>query len=282
MSRRAQQSGGGLTDRLPLGRGAALGGVAYLAAYVVTYVFTELSQEETVQESGIEQYGAGQTDVVGWMFYSAHFADFSVSVDSGSRSQSESMNLLSEASDLAVPEPLWYLVPIAALAVAGYATATAVDGSHDATAAAKGGVTVVAGYLPLAAIGAFLFTKSGETTSLAGTVSYTIGPDKAMGIALAGVAYPVVLGAAGGFLTTVVGNTGASQPRGGRSRPGQSRQGNARGQQRQATQQRQGGQRGRQQQGGQRGRQQQGGQRGRQQRNPRGGQQGGDDSRSRE
>jgi len=264
MSRRAQQSTGGLLDRIPIGRAAGLGAAAYVAVFVVTYVFLELQDDTDFSGSDVSQF-----DVAGWFFYSSHFADIQLTRNG----ETSSENVVSSATDLTVPEPIWYLVPVVVLLAAGFVVAKGVDSrSASDQDIALSGAGVVAGYLPLAVVGTFLFKYETEQSILGQTISTSIAPDTVMSVGLAGVAYPVVLGAVGAYLTTVVGDSGASQPRGGRRQTGQRRQGGTqrgqqrgqrgqRGQQRQAAQQRgQQAQRGGQQQGGnQRGGQQRGG-----------------------
>ncbi|QCC50981.1 hypothetical protein [Halapricum salinum] len=218
MSRRQQRAGGGLADRLPLARGAALGAAAYVVGYILTYVFVEMEDsmdvETITQASGdIPGMDIGTTDVVGWVFYSTQFVEFEYSVEGGGVSQSNSGNILSETADLGIPEAIWYLIPVVALLGAGYIVAQSINHQGDAGEAAKAGATVIAGYLPLAAIGAFLFNKSAEISQFDQTASISMGVNMATAIILAGVAYPLVLGAVGGALTTAGSSTGGGYQR---------------------------------------------------------------------
>jgi len=218
MSRRQQRTGGGLTDRLPLARGAALGAAAYVVGFIITYVFVEMESDGADTEQALGQFGStfgvdiGMTDLVGWFFYSSHFVDTTVSAEALGESQSQSANMLSEVTDLTIPEPIWYLVPIVCLLVAGYVTAKAISNTAETADAAKAGATVIAGYLPLAAVGTFIFSKSGDFTrssfgqSVSGSIS--MGPDMMMALLLAGLAYPLVLGAIGGALSTAGSSSG--------------------------------------------------------------------------
>jgi len=250
MSRRAQQSTGGLLDRIPIGRGGRFGVIAYVLGYAATYVFYEFESDESLGDLTDSVF-----ELVGVVFYNAHFVDTELS----GGGESETRNFLSEASELTVPEPVWYLVPVAVLVIAGYVVTQRGDGRALSTQdAVASGASIVAGYLPLAVAGTFLF--SFDQSFFGTTVSFS--PDTVPAVALAGLAFPLICGGVGGFLTTVVGGSGASQSRGGRGRGRQRRQGQQQGRQRQGNQQPgqggrpgggQGGQRGGQQQGGQRG-----------------------------
>jgi len=203
MSRRAQQSGGGLTDRLPIGRAAGLGAAAYVVGYAVTWLFTEIDDEIDFGSSDAETI-----DVVGWFFYSTHHVDI-VATQNG---ETESYNIFGEASDLMIPEPIWYLIPIVLLGAAGYLAAAELRGREATTQnAAIAGATVIAGYLPLAAAGTFLFEYETEQTIFGQTISTSISIDQTMGIVLAGIAFPLVLGAIGGVIYAAQSSGGSNR-----------------------------------------------------------------------
>jgi len=272
MSRRAQQSTGGLLDRIPIGRAAGLGAAAYVAVYAVTYLFVELQEDTDFGSTDVSQM-----DVAGWFFYSAHFVDIKLTQND----QTSTENIISEAADLTVPEPIWYIVPVVILVAIGLVAAMGLDErSASAQDAALSGAAVVAGYLPLAVVGTFLFKYETEQSFLGQTISTSITPDTAMAVGLAGVAYPVVLGAVGGFLSTLVADTGTSRPGGGRQRGGRGRQGGHQQGGRQGGHQQGGRQGGQQQRGRQQGGHQQGGRQGGQQN--RGRQQGSQQNRGRQ
>ena len=252
MSRRAQQSTGGLLDRIPIGRAAGLGAAAYVAVYAVTYLFVELQEDTDFGSTDVSQM-----DVAGWFFYSAHFVDIKLTQND----QTSTENIISEAADLTVPEPIWYIVPVVILVAIGLVAAMGLDErSASAQDAALSGAAVVAGYLPLAVVGTFLFKYETEQSFLGQTISTSITPDTAMAVGLAGVAYPVV--------------PGGGRQRGGRGRQGGHQQGGRQGGHQQ------GGRQGGHQQGGRQGGQQQ---RGRQQGgHQQGGRQGGQQNRGRQ
>lgn len=227
MPRQERQTEQSLTDRLPLARGAVLGAAAYVVGYILTYLFVEIESDADLQSSTQQfnsQFGLdlGTTDLVGWVFYNVHFVDLEVTAEAtggtNSQSMSRSINMLSEANNLTIPEVLWYLIPVIALIGAGYLTAKAVTRHGDTGDAIKAGATVITGYLPLAAGGAFFFSKSTETTvTRLGqnvTVSFSIGPETTMAIVLTGIIFSLVLGGIGGALAS------RGSPSSGRQRAG--------------------------------------------------------------
>jgi hypothetical protein len=208
-----------------------------------------MSVSEAMAAAGVGDYDIEMYQVVGMFFYNTHFVDATASASAQGQSNSETQNLISQG-DPGVPEPLWYLIPVVLLIGAGYVAARALESRYGSTGeAAKAGATVVAGYFPLAAVGTFLFTASDTlTVGFGQEVSLSMGPSKAMGIVLAGLVYPLVFGAVGGFIAD---STGSST---GRASPQQRYGGAGSGSQHQQQQQYGSQQRGRQQGG----RQQQG------------------------
>ncbi|MFP9191590.1 hypothetical protein [Natronosalvus vescus] len=180
---------------LPLKEGA-LGGVgAFVAGYVLTYllVMVDSELEYTDESSAFE--------LIGTVFYNAHFVDAEFVFASGTVFEgTRRLNIIAEESTQ-FPEPVFYLVPVAILFGVGAliahrslpAAATGVEG-------AKAGASVVVGYLPLAVVGSVLFEATAEFEILGETIRSTFGPDMLMSIIFVGLVFPLVLGAAGGFL----------------------------------------------------------------------------------
>jgi len=88
-----------------------------------------------------------------------------------------------------------YGIPPALLLIAGLAAAR-MAGATELGDALRIGPAVVAGYLPLALIGAVLFTISVEGSTGAPTLVTTVG--------LAGLVYPAVFGTIGAAVGTVL------------------------------------------------------------------------------
>jgi len=186
-SRRRGRSGG-LTDRLPLKLGGIFGAVAYVVGLILSFLLVTLDGEI---EPDDQQVGSS-LDVAGWVFYNAHFVDTEASASAGGFSESSSESIISESAGL--PEVIYYLVPILLLAGAAYLLLQQ-EYVTEATDAALSGASVVIGYLPLALIGTFLF----EASESEGGASVSVGPETGAAIIFAGLLFPLVLGAIGGF-----------------------------------------------------------------------------------
>lgn len=182
-TRRGRQSGS-LTDRLPLKQGAIFGAAAYVVGVVITFVLIQIDSDIDPSDSDL----GSALDITGWAFYNGHFVDTEFS----GAGVSETDTIISEAS---LPEFLYILVPVAVLIGASYLLMQQTYVS-EVSDAALNGATLVVGYLPLAVIGTFLF----EASQSAGGVSISAGPETGSAILLAGIVFPLVLGAAGGFL----------------------------------------------------------------------------------
>ena len=187
---------GGLTERLPLKLGGVFGVAAYVVGYIVTYVLVEIDGE--IDTSEFDSEFADTIDVVGWVFYNGHFVDTEYSISAGDFSESESERLIAEGSTQ-IPEVVYYLVPIVMLVGAGYLLLQQ-EYVTDVGDAALSGATLVVGYLPLAILGTILFEASESGNG--GSVS--VGPETGAAILLAGLIWPIVLGAVGGFLASQI------------------------------------------------------------------------------
>ena len=176
-----------------LGRSAAFGAVGGAAAYVLGYLVTYVTQSGRVEEglSGInffaDLFGGDTISVwrgVGWVFYNAHFVDVEVPALIGA---ARSVNFIAESDG---GFTYLYLVPPLLLLVSGVAIARAAGAATPVDGARSGALTV-AGYLPLAVIGAFLFRYAvGDGGSVA--------PTLVTAVLLAGLVYPALFGAVGG------------------------------------------------------------------------------------
>lgn len=190
-----QDTEGTAGDELPLREGAIYGAAAYVVGYILTYVLVSLDGEADLGQLGGTDI-VSPYQVVGWVFYAAHFVD----TEFTGLGMSESANLLSEGT-YQFPTLLYYAIPIVALVGAGYLLADNL-GLDDAESgdAARAGAMVAAGYLPLAAVGAFVFTVEESQSAMGQTVTISMGPPTTTAIVLAGIVFPVVLGAIGGLL----------------------------------------------------------------------------------
>lgn len=174
---------------IPVGASLVAGVAAYVAGYALT--FGLLLVDSRLSEGGGSAGGDGSFDVlfefVGTLWYSAHFVpvDFEIPLGTGS------VDLI-EFYDLALPSLVYYAVPVLVLFVAGFVvTQRAHPASASVVGAAGAGASIALAYLPLVALGTqyFHFSFVGAEISLPLIRSALV----------AGVAYPVVLGAAGGL-----------------------------------------------------------------------------------
>ncbi|MFB6161407.1 MAG: transporter [Haloferacaceae archaeon] len=189
MTATERESGG--VDARTVGVGAALGAGAYLVGYLVVYLLTARTYRESFAGRLLELL-TGEPNawkLVGWTLYDAHFVRSTVPVPLGGR---ETVALVGEVS--AAPAAL-YLLPVALLLAAG-AAAAVVGAAADLRRGAVAGATVVAGYLPLAVAGAFVFAfEVGDGRA---------GPTLVTAVLLAGLVYPLACGAAGGGVAGLV------------------------------------------------------------------------------
>lgn len=175
--------------------GAAAGAAAYLLGYLFAYVTQAGAIEDQLAGFNVfaELFGGDPIptwQAVGWVFYNGHFVDTRVPSLIGG---SQMTNLISQADGGSLT--LLYVVPPVLLVVAGL-VASRVAGEREPVDGAKPGAFVVAGYLPLAAIGAFLFRYA--------VGDGTVAPDLITAVLLAGAVYPAVFGAIGGAGATLL------------------------------------------------------------------------------
>lgn len=181
------------------GISAALGAVAWVVGYLLTYAL----EGSTVRNSGavrvIEAVTGDQVawKVVGWLFYNAHFVETTVDVPVFGAS---AVNFIAEGEGAT-----WvlYLVPPLVLLLAGAAATLAGDGESLASGA-KRGLLVVPGYFVLAVVGALLFAVGSGDASAA--------PNLLMAAFLAGLVYPAVFGTVGGAAAAAVTGGESSAP----------------------------------------------------------------------
>jgi hypothetical protein len=166
----------------------AAGAVAGLAAYLLGYLATYLVTADRIRDSlasAVVEFAAGEPvtwKLVGWVFYNEHFVRATVPGLTG-------RNAVDLVAEVEAFSAVLYLVPPLLLLVAGVA-AVRTTGTTGAKTGATRGALVVAGYLPAAVAGAFLFVVA------AGDLS--AGPNAVTAALLAGGVYPVVFGALGG------------------------------------------------------------------------------------
>ncbi|MGB9986727.1 transporter [Salarchaeum japonicum] len=194
---RRSDSGSAVPSALPVS--AAIGAAAYVLNYVLVYLFMLVD--------GVESGGdIPAWKVAGWVFYNAHNVDVTATVGG----ETASVNYLESAAaggltdaisqlTSTVPKLVYYVVPAAVLVLAGLLAARRVRASLSGVEAAGVGAGIVGGYLVLSAIGAFVF----EYTVSAFGASASLAPNLASAILVAGLVYPLLLGAIGGIVDTI-------------------------------------------------------------------------------
>ncbi len=200
MSIRPQQVG---PVEVPVVTGAVAGALSVITGYLVTLVMVAIAESESIFDDLLAS--------AGWVYYNAQFVNAELVVerdeDAGALEDffaglaEHEFNLVTgdgataEMVDLAVPALVYHLIPVVAFLVAGFVVARRV-GATDGVQGAVAGATLILGAVVVVLLGAFLFTVSDNGAS--------ISPVLLDSIALAGVAYPGLLGALGGFLSTQV------------------------------------------------------------------------------
>lgn len=179
------------TDR-QLGQSIVSGFLAGIGAWIAGYVVMYLAIASEVRESPLHQMieflqGEPATyETVGWVFYNAHFVPtiFRNVPLAGTRT----VTYIGDGNEFS---PLLYLIPIVALVATGIVIAW-YHQAESPTDGAVAGLSVAPAYFLLSVIGVFVFTVTvGEAQG---------SPELLPAIALAGVAYPIVLGATGGAI----------------------------------------------------------------------------------
>ncbi|WP_336325786.1 hypothetical protein [Halovenus sp. HT40] len=178
-------------DRPPLVLGAVVG----VGAWIIGYALLFLVVSPDIQDSFIQQFieaveGEPATyQMVGWVFYNAHFVDTVI----------VNVPVLGDQTANAIGgedgfSQLLSLVPVGLLVAAGLGLvrSQAVSDVRDGLLV---GATVLPGYLLLSALGLVLFEVA--------IGSATGRPAQVEAIVLAGIVYPLVFGSLGGALGAV-------------------------------------------------------------------------------
>ncbi|WP_168219930.1 transporter [Salarchaeum sp. JOR-1] len=196
-TKRRSDSDSAVPSALPVS--AAIGAAAYVLNYVLVYAFMLVD--------GVESGGEiPRWKVAGWVFYNAHNVDVEAAVGgrtaSGNYLESAAAGGLTDAISALtsiVPKLVYYVVPAVVLVLAGVLAARRVRADLSGLEAAGVGAGIVGGYLVLAVVGVFAFEYS---VSALGT-SASLAPKLSAAVLLAGLVYPVVLGAVGGVLDSI-------------------------------------------------------------------------------
>ncbi len=193
------------TDRisnLPRIGGPALGVGAWVVGYLLTFVVVAPNVRDSSINQLLEAFdGTLPTfDIVGWVFFNAHFVDTLVQ---GLLSSEESaVSFIGSDGGFTI---LLYAVPAALLVAVGLALAR----YQAVTKPRKGflvGLTILPSYAVLSVVGAWLFDVS--------TLGVIVAPDIVMAFVIAGLLYPLVFAGAGGAIGGFLVGRAASGPSG--------------------------------------------------------------------
>lgn len=187
---------------------------AYLLGYLLTYAWLG-NRIEPIADTVWVTRSAGQSDLsgllmsyveayggvspinwAGWLFHNAHFVPLSLSVEGRGVSMSDPNVLL--AADSRVLLILFLVPPLLLIAAGALSVAMQSSPSYGGTLprGATSGMMVIAGYLPLAVVGAVIFAI-GEPMGYRG-----ISPNLLWSVLLMGIGYPLLFGGLGGWLAT--------------------------------------------------------------------------------
>ncbi len=177
---------GSAAEEAPMKEGAIAGAGAFVAGFVGVAVLAFVDSEIEIGESEF-----GTFTELGWFFYASHYVDMSYSFGP----ETETQSLFADGSTQ-IPEVVFYLVPAIVLVGVGFWLANQFADLADSGDSIVSGAAVVIGYLPLVAVGTFLFEESESM----GDFSMSIGPDLVQSLVFAGLIFPIVFGAIGGYL----------------------------------------------------------------------------------
>lgn len=180
--------------------GFVAGTLAYLLGFATIYLRTTGSVPEDVVgaitdlgevSAGVDPPATWQ--VVGWLYYAAHNVDVVVEVAGLGRSGTGALPL----TEGVLWERWFVLLPVVTLVIAGVVVARFASAADPRSGALAGGA-VALGYAPLAVAGILLTAWDASIQYGGLSASGSIGVDPLTGVVVAGVAYPLCLGAAGG------------------------------------------------------------------------------------
>lgn len=171
-----------------------IGGVAaYVIGYLATYVAVARDVERSLRPVDVildllAAEPIGTWRVVGWVFYSAHFVRTELVGGFGPVQVTRSVDIVGEVGGEML---LLYLVPVLVLVITGVVVAI-VAPAREVSPGALAGASVVLGYALAVAVGLVAFSYANN------------GPDPVTGMALAGIVYPILLGAIGGIVGSII------------------------------------------------------------------------------
>lgn len=187
--------------------GVVYGVASFVLGYFILYLtegdqlmsdFTQGFTQAGPSLSELSQMGGSLPEkwqLTGQFYYVGHNADLSIKASAAGQSFTQTLSV----NFFGGQNTMMWIAPIVALVVGGFLLARQYD-FQSTGESAKCGAHVVAGYLPMAALGVFLFQWQTTIESSLMNASLTMQPHLMTSLLFAGVVYPVVLGAVGGAL----------------------------------------------------------------------------------
>jgi hypothetical protein len=202
-NRQPSANSGGALDKYPLKEGGLIGSGAFVLGYLATYILVVIDTQ--VLSDGFEEVSF---EGVGMLFYNAQFVRLDVGEDltydslaqlARYSNQQSMLNdpIVVDTGLLDFPMLTYTLLVSVVLIGAGYLLTDRVSTPGSSVAdRMEAGMTIAVGYLPLAFFGGFLF----EDETILGS-SNSVSPDIFAGVLVAGLLFPLVFGALGGYLS---------------------------------------------------------------------------------
>jgi len=164
----------------PLQQGALFGAGAFIVGYLVTFLWLMIDISSEEMDATFE--------AAGWLFFNAQF----VRIEFDGPATLDFLGLNASANVISLPAIVFTIAVGLILFGAGYLLTTRL--LEPGTTTDEGtvyGASIVVGYLPLSFLGALLFEMSYLNTE--GT------PDIFMAVLIAGIVFPAIIGALGGY-----------------------------------------------------------------------------------
>lgn len=179
--------------RARLTAGAAAGAVSIVVGYLLTLAVVVLAEDQDFLRDRL--FAAA-----GWIYYGAQLTPLRVTDPAdgptGGAFDGVTQNIVTDSSGFlgtvaaTLPAPVYHLIPIAVLVVAGAGLAKRADATGPAVGAATG-LMLVAGTVIPAAIGAVALSVTVDVL--------TLGPPVVESLLRVGILFPAILGAIGGL-----------------------------------------------------------------------------------
>lgn len=186
----SRQQGGPTVSRPQVAFGAVVGAAAFVVNYLIAFVLWSATSFPDTLGGVVREFITNQVAdwvFAGWLLYGGHLVSIDLPDLVGGPQNAIDLVGQTTATLLYVTVPL-------VLVAGGIALARSHGVSDLGDGAVTGGFAAL-GYFPLAAIGVFLFASAGDVTAQ---------PAFAAGLLLAGLVYPVLFGAIGGVVATVI------------------------------------------------------------------------------